>query len=363
MPDENFWGTPKEHSKIKIEIVSKFFGAWVAILAQRNTKLLYIDLFAGKGRYDDGYPSTCIRVIQHCLANELFRERVQVILNDADVQTAAELKRNVDCEQAEKALRFPPIVSSAKIDDSIKSQFSSGTLPPAFLFVDPFGSGVSMDLLKTIIRNPGTDAVLFFNYNFTNRFIDGENGEKLFAHIFGPQHLKSTLEELTVSRNPRDRERVIMNGFANALWKELRAYSVPFRIGTDEDTTYYLIGLSKHKRGYAIVKDIMAKRSVIQPQGVPMMEFNERLFQKKTLTELLLKPLDELIKDLPIYFQGRTVTPEDMLMEHGIGKYYVLKNYQTACAKMLAAGQISAGRKPARENTFAKDIPAIFPKL
>jgi len=53
MVDLSFFNKSKEHSVIKAEIVSRYLSVWAQVMCSRSPKALYVDLFAGPGRYAD----------------------------------------------------------------------------------------------------------------------------------------------------------------------------------------------------------------------------------------------------------------------------------------------------------------------
>jgi hypothetical protein len=59
---EEFFDTQREPSHIKPAIVSGYFSAWANVMVKkaRQPVIGYLDLFAGKGRFDDGSDSTPI---------------------------------------------------------------------------------------------------------------------------------------------------------------------------------------------------------------------------------------------------------------------------------------------------------------
>ena len=68
MCSKQFFDESREQSRIKSEIVSKYFWAWakvmVAVAKKRGeNRIAYIDLFAGPGRFRDEYKSTPLQVL------------------------------------------------------------------------------------------------------------------------------------------------------------------------------------------------------------------------------------------------------------------------------------------------------------
>jgi three-Cys-motif partner protein len=69
MTNEDFFVEPKKQSRIKSAIVSEYFDRWANVILpsakKRNGHMCYIDLFAGKGRYDDGTESTPLLILKN----------------------------------------------------------------------------------------------------------------------------------------------------------------------------------------------------------------------------------------------------------------------------------------------------------
>ena len=66
MATDDFFEEQSEQSLVKTTLVTKYFGAWATIMMSRRyiDKIAYIDLFAGPGRYNDGTPSTPLRILR-----------------------------------------------------------------------------------------------------------------------------------------------------------------------------------------------------------------------------------------------------------------------------------------------------------
>lgn len=69
MSEKDFFEKKSEQSEIKTEIVHHFFWIWAHIIANHLKKngiykIGYVDLFAGKGRYNDGSKSTPLMILE-----------------------------------------------------------------------------------------------------------------------------------------------------------------------------------------------------------------------------------------------------------------------------------------------------------
>lgn len=86
---KQFFEESKEQSQIKSRIVSKYFWAWARIIrtAVRNSghpRILYLDLFAGPGRYEDGTRSTPLLILEKAVEDPDARQMLVTIFNDSD---------------------------------------------------------------------------------------------------------------------------------------------------------------------------------------------------------------------------------------------------------------------------------------
>lgn len=51
--DPSMWSYPP-HTKAKHDLLAAYLGGWYPILSKWNGRLLFLDGFAGRGRYTDG---------------------------------------------------------------------------------------------------------------------------------------------------------------------------------------------------------------------------------------------------------------------------------------------------------------------
>ena len=144
-------------------------------------------------------------------------------------------------------------------------------------------------------------------------------------------------------------------------------YVLPFRFKHENGnrTSHHLIFVSKHFKGYEIMKEIMAKESSEQNQGVPSFEYNPATSMQPLLFELY-RPLDELEAMLLDTFAGQTITMKEIYLQHNVGKRYISKNYKTSLNNLEGQGKITA-EKPAHQRpkrkgeiTFADSTKVTF---
>jgi len=366
MNTDDFFEESTEQSRIKAAIVRDYFGAWAQIILKKQPGLIaYADLFAGPGRYKDGTKSTPLLVLERAIADPEMRERLVTIFNDADPENVRLLRAEIVALPEIEKLKHQPTVDVGEVGDETVQAFQKIDLVPTFLFADPWGyKGLSLSLIGSILRNWGCDCVFFFNYNRINPGLGNEAVKEHMDALFGLDRAKRLREELA-GLPSWEREPAIIEALCEALGELGARYVLPFCFKDDRGarTSHHLVFVSKNPVGYGIMKDIMAKASSEQHQGVasfgycPASTIHPRLFE-------LNRPLDDLEEMLLRDFAGQTLTTQRIYDLHNVGRPYTMKNYKAVLLKMEEGGLIQA-EPPAvkrRKGTFADHVRVSIPK-
>ncbi len=148
--------------------------------------------------------------------------------------------------------------------------FEKLNLVPTFFFVDPWGyKGLSLGLINSVVKNWGCDCIFFFNFNRINMGLNNKAVEPHIDVLFGKERA-DTLRHKLEGLEPNEREAAIIEALFEAL-KELGAkYVLPFCFKDENGTrtSHHLIFATKHPLPYRIMKEIMAKYSSEEHQGV-----------------------------------------------------------------------------------------------
>jgi hypothetical protein len=242
--------------------------------------------------------------------------------------------------------------------------FEKMNLIPTFFFVDPWGyKGLSLGLINSVVKNWGCDCVFFFNYNRINMGLNNDAVEQHIDALLGKERA-DLLRQSLLHLNAKERETAIVEALMEAL-KELGAkYALPFcfKEETGNRTSHYLEITTKNPLGYRIMKEIMAKYSSEEHQGVASFEYCPAS-QIHTLLFEFVRPLDELEVMLLRDFAGRTLTVEEVYNLHNVGKPYVMKNYKAALLKMESQKtiQIDPPSAKRRKATIGDKVRVTFP--
>ncbi len=368
-----FFDESTEQSKIKAEIVAKYFWAWANAIKRtaekRNTNIAYIDLFAGPGRYKDGAKSTPILVLERAVADPFMQKRLVTLFNDKSPEFSSDLVAAIKDVPGIENLQHQPDVSTSDVGTEIVKMFQEMNLVPTLFFVDPWGyKGLSLQLIGSVLKDWGCDCIVFFNYNRINMGLNNDIVQEHMNELFGEERaneLRNRLEGL----EPEEREYEILEAITQALQELGGEYVLPFTFKreTGERTSHNLIFVSKHVLGYTIMKSIMASYSSQSPQGVPSFGYSPATERQPLLFELS-RPLDDLCEMLLSDFAGKTLTMQLVFDRHHIGKPFIESNYKDALNHLESEGKIvadpPADKRVKRKGkvTFAGRVKVTFPE-
>jgi three-Cys-motif partner protein len=258
-----FFAEQSAQSRAKAQIIAKYFSVWARIVGRNATKLAYVDLFAGRGRYENGDPSTPLLILEETIAEPRLRDILVSMFNDADPTATKALEREIAALPGIEQLKYAPSVHTGEVGADIAKLFQKTNLVPTLAFIDPFGyKGLSRDLIAALIKDWASECVFFFNFN---RISIGLTNPKVDSHmraIFGAQWLQEVRTRVAEAP-PEHRERVIVSALKGGL-RELGAQHVVtfrFRRRRDGRTSHYLIFVTKHELGCNVMRDVMAGMS------------------------------------------------------------------------------------------------------
>ena len=369
MVSNKFFDESREQSAIKTTIVERYFDAWAAIIIgaqkarpSRPQRLAYVDLFAGPGRYKDGAVSTPLRILQRALDRPDYRERLITVFNDKNEDNARTLERSIQGLPRIEELQNQPIIWNEEVGDKIAAQFREISTVPILAFIDPWGyKGLTLRLVDAFLKDWGCDCLFFFNYGRINAGLSNPMVHAHMAALFG-EHRATALSSDLQGLSPQARESTIVNELAVALKQYGHRYVLPFCFKNESGrrTTHHLIHVTKSFKGYEVMKDIMAKTSSSEEQGVPSFSYSLADSRAQAMLFEFNRPVDDLQGMLLTEYAGRTITMRKLYEEHSVDRPFMARHYKEALSAMETSGDIEAlGRRSSRG--FADNIRVRFP--
>jgi three-Cys-motif partner protein len=373
MPNkEDFFKEMSEQSEVKVEIVRKYFWAWAKVIIPQiknnnNPRIGFVDLFAGRGRYEDGSKSTPILILVRAIKVSPISQMLVARFNDADPDNAQALEIEISKIPGIEMLKHKPMVRNFEVGDALADKFETWKIPTLF-FVDPWGyKGLSLRLIKAVLRPWGCDCIFFFNYNRINAALSNSKFTANMNAMFSKEraeHIRSLLR----GKTPVERQDIIIEGLKIALKDIGGEFSQEFcfKDSRGTRTSHFLIGVSKNVKGYDLMKSIMAKESSARDQGVPLFTYSP--MDEDPIYLPGLSRLDDLKQMLLLEFAGRTMSMLEVFNEHHVGKGYVKSNYKEALMQLEEGKKIMANppinERPHRNGiaTFSDNVVITFPK-
>ncbi len=181
------------HTRAKHEILKRYLQAWTAILASGGFReVLYIDGFAGPGRYsggEDGSPVIALRAAlgQHARAGTETRFRFLFIeKNQERAQVLEEIIEDLNVPENFDV----DVLGGETFEVAFRELFdlykTGGSRHPTFLFIDPFGwIGAPFSIVREVMGYRSCEVLVTFMYEEINRFIGHPDQEKNFDTLFG----------------------------------------------------------------------------------------------------------------------------------------------------------------------------------
>ncbi len=315
---QDYWKEQKEHSRLKSEIVAAYLVPWAKIVGRRCEQLQYLDLFSGKGRFDDGKPSTPILILDEVEKLPGLESKLKLFFYESKRDLRDSLAHEIEAHPIHRRLRHAPVVSSEKITVDFADLIARTVQQGTYTFIDPFGySHLSLDLIDVVTRRWGCDCMFYLSISGLERNIRQQEKRPRIIDFFGERAFQRLHKSLQSGDSDIDVGTQILNEVERALQERHKYYFLRFLVELDnaKRPSHYLVFLSKHHLGFTIMRDIMLKRGQKDEHGIPSLLFSPTRIDDQ-LSLALITPGDNLGKlaaKVMRDFAGETVLLESML--------------------------------------------------
>jgi hypothetical protein len=255
-----------------------------------------------------------------------------------------------------------PIVTSEEVGENTVDRFAKASLSPTLLFADPFGfKGLSLRLIKAVLKDWGCDCIFFFNYNSINRWITADVVRGHMDLLFG-EVIANQLRAKLRTASPTDREATIVDALKTAIRECGIQYSHTFSFedSRSDRTSHHIVLATKDRTGYLRFKDVTARHSSDIVQGVSSFRFNPNPNLQTSFA--FETPLDDLQSMLLHSFAGETLTTKEIHDRHCIDQPYRLPDYRRALRSLEERGLVIADPSiDNRKGVFPDHVRVKFP--
>lgn len=347
-----FFKQKRSASEIKSEILNSYFKTWAAILLRGQQYksidyLMYIDLFSGPGVYDDGKPSTPIKILDSIYNSKdsyiNFNEHIQTVFNDKDEELVKRLDENIKNLSYYNELKYKPVIGNEEASQSILERLKDGKTP-SLTFIDPLGYGYTQEMLLYSVKSWGSDLFVLFNLNRIRSAVQNYKVEKNMYGIF-TDYFSSIKEFYSKEESPVEREKFIVQIFEK-IFEDKGYMTMKFKVNFPDknQTSHYLFFISKVKIAITRAKEIMQKYSDYQQDGVPNFTANTKKssqveFFMPELFEFSIEGLKTHIIESKNQYDGYTIG--SLYEEHHYKTNYIKENYKEAIKQLKEQNKLT----------------------
>lgn len=138
--NKDFFKKKKEWSEIKDKLLGCYLQPYFQKLLMSHKPIMYVDCFAGKGRFEDGNPGSpliALEIRDSCLnRSKITNKQGAIDICFIDLNYADELKNNI---QGKNTYYGTPTVISGSYEEEITKILANKKQYNVFLYIDPYG--------------------------------------------------------------------------------------------------------------------------------------------------------------------------------------------------------------------------------
>ncbi|MCR3720160.1 three-Cys-motif partner protein [Prauserella flava] len=346
----------KPHTAAKHQLLTGYLKAWFPILSRWNSRLVFIDGFAGPGIYKGDKPGSPVQaldvLLEHTHKDAMSSSEFIFMFNEAEKDRYDKLDTVVN----EYIANHQPWPANIKVKTGCDSfeyvaegilkhlEEQKKNLAPTFAFVDPFGvKGLSMDLLSRLLSFDRCELFVYFDFNTVNRFAAAGNIDDRLAELFGTDQFKRAAD-LTGSERKTFLHDLYQSQLMDACgFKYVKSFEM---INETGHTGYFLFYGTRNFMGLKTMKEVMWN---VDPGGGAV--FSDILAGQDVLFDIKPDTLP-LQEDLAQQFRGKRVSVETLEQYVVIETPYAAKHLKKATLKPMQERGIITSPNQKRKGTF-----------
>ncbi len=339
------------HTLAKHVILRRYLEAWLPIMTRWTGRVVYIDGFAGPGKYkagEDGSPIIALKAARdHRVKIKaevvfMFVEKEKDRL-DHLVQTVAEIEPTLP-------KTFRCYCASGSFNEEMTKIFvhleeQKQQIAPALVFIDPFGfSHTPFQTVRRIMENRRCEVLITFMYEEINRFLGHPDQAKTYDSLFGTDKWRAVLP----IEDADSRRRMIHDIYRDQLEQSaciqfVRSFEM---LNNRNHTDYFLFFGTNELLGLEKMKEAMWK---VDPTGT--YQFSDYTEAKRTISLFADQPdYDSLKSMLLTEFRGKDSSVEE------IGDFVVARTpfLRTHIKRQILAPMEKAGELSVVKPTYLR---------
>lgn len=361
-----FFRHPQPHSIVKADIVAKYFAAWLRIIKKQSGILTYLDLFSGRGYYEDGTPSTPIKVLDRIVEQPDVHDRLHLHFYEKDKELRKHLRDYVQHHTVYAKLKSKPQVHSVEVNRGLVENLPADKM--TFSFIDPCGyQNLSEELLAAVVRRWGSDCLFYLSTSGIRRNIEKKHQRRFMIELFGDEGLERLEGGLANPGSLYQHDSLILEELGANLNRQVNVYMLNFAMEYEEQqsTSHYLVFLCKHPKGFELMKDIMAGYSAKDASDIPLWVYSTLKCGASVQEDLFNDRMRLLKRNLLDDFRGQVLLV-GLIVErcHSMKYLYIGRNIKAALIALEMFGEISVDKpqNKRRPMTLGDKHTVTFPE-
>lgn len=249
-------------------VLEEYLKAWIPILASKGGPFLFIDGFAGPGRYSEGEEGSPL-IAMRTLRDHSALSRIPGPLRFVFIEPQA--ARFTALQEEIAALTVPSCATVSTINGHFSSTLTTAldklaaegkSAAPALVMADPFGiDDVPMSLLRRVLGNKGGELYITVMASFIHRFVATPEFERPLNELYGT----NDWARLAASYDGEDRRRALLNLYEKQLRANGARFVLRFHLYRGNSYVYSIFFATCSELGCEKMKDALWK---VMPDGV-----------------------------------------------------------------------------------------------
>ena len=256
--DDNFWRNARLRGALKHCIIKRYLPVFLSRTSAHYSKsAVYFDGYAGRGRYEDGRPTSAGLIMDFAINQKYSQSRdYTLLLYERDRESFESLtqlaeqyrKRGLDVREERK-----------DVASVLGEVIAAATNKPMFAFLDPCGVGIPFDAMIALLNRsaprhqPPTEVLLNFNHAAVRR---------IGGHLNSPSGNEATIRRMddavggtwwheAFEQKDQDVVHFVIDGFKARLAEAtgMLVQSVQVSDGPEKPPIYDLVFGTRHPRG------------------------------------------------------------------------------------------------------------------
>jgi len=246
---EKFWEQQRLPGVLKHDLLSRYLPVFAGKTGSRASGVVYLDGYAGRGRYEDGSPGPPERILQIAEGQRSVGINYRLFFYERDTESFTVLRTVVD-EYVARGVKAE--ATNCEVISGLGQVIVAAEGMPLFLFLDPCGLGIPFSVLaRTLtgpraVRWPPTEVLLNFSLEAVRR---------IAGHVTSATPNERTMARLDEALGGdwwRDLVRYgvtdqavdgIVRGFMDRLARatEMQIFAIPVRRSPSQRPVYFLV--------------------------------------------------------------------------------------------------------------------------